>query len=149
MQQPQHLPREGDRGASRPARGLPDARKLAPGDVRQRERLKRLGDRSLAPLRPRSPARISKANSLSTILRDDKRIDIGGWLRSLDLGRYEQAFRDNEIDEQILPSLTPEDLKEIGVGPVGHCRKLLEAIRSPRGQALEWPSTIDVGCAIG
>jgi class 3 adenylate cyclase len=55
-------------------------------------------------------------------------MDIGDWLRSLDLGRYEQAFRDNEIDEQILPSLTAEDLKEIGVGPVGHRRKLLEAI---------------------
>ena len=55
-------------------------------------------------------------------------MDVGDWLRSLDLGRYEQAFRDNEIDEQILPSLTGEDLKEIGVGPVGHRRKLLEAI---------------------
>src|SRR5271163_3406253 len=55
-------------------------------------------------------------------------MDIRDWLRGLDLGRYEQAFRDNEIDEQILPSLTVEDLKEIGVGPVGHRRKLLEAI---------------------
>jgi class 3 adenylate cyclase len=55
-------------------------------------------------------------------------MDIGDWLRSLDLGRYEQAFRDNQIDEQILLSLTGEDLKEIGVGPVGHRRKLLEAI---------------------
>src|ERR1700678_2271028 len=55
-------------------------------------------------------------------------MNIGDWLRGLDLGRYEQAFRDNEIDEQILPSLTVEDLKEIGVGPVGHRRKLLEAI---------------------
>ena len=55
-------------------------------------------------------------------------MDIGYWLRTLDLGRYEQAFRDNEIDEQILPSLTGEDLKEIGVGPVGHRRKILEAI---------------------
>src|SRR5262245_56265873 len=55
-------------------------------------------------------------------------MDIGDWLRSLDLGRYQQAFRDNEIDEQILPRLTADDLKEIGVGPVGHRRKLLEAI---------------------
>src|SRR5579864_4691499 len=55
-------------------------------------------------------------------------MNIGEWLRSLDLGRYEEAFRDNEIDEQILPKLTAEDLKEIGVGPVGHRRKLLEAI---------------------
>ena len=62
-------------------------------------------------------------------------MDVGDWLRSLDLGRYEQAFRDNEIDEPILPSLTAEDLKEIGVGPVGHRRKLLEAIAAlPAGE---------------
>ena len=77
-------------------------------------------------------------------------MDVGDWLRSLDLGRYEQAFRDNEIDEQILPSLTAEDLKEIGVAPVGHRRKLLEAITAlSGGPAINWPSTIGVGCAIG
>jgi hypothetical protein len=41
-------------------------------------------------------------------------MDIG--LRSLGLDRYEAAFRENETDERILPSLTLEDLKEIGVG---------------------------------
>jgi SAM domain (Sterile alpha motif) len=55
-------------------------------------------------------------------------IDIGAWLRELGLGQYEAAFRDNETDETVLPNLTQEDLKEIGVGPVGHRRKLLEAI---------------------
>src|SRR5262245_24827602 len=55
-------------------------------------------------------------------------MDVGGWLRSLGLDRYEAAFRDNEINEQVLASLTQEDLKEIGVGPVGHRRMLLEAI---------------------
>jgi class 3 adenylate cyclase len=47
--------------------------------------------------------------------------------------RYQQSFRDNEIDEQILPNLTAEDLKEIGVGPVGHRRKMLEAITALSG----------------
>lgn len=42
--------------------------------------------------------------------------------------KYEAEFRENEINEQILPSLTQEDLKEIGVGPVGHRRVILEAI---------------------
>ena len=46
-------------------------------------------------------------------------MDLGGWLRSLGLGQYEAAFRENEINERVLPSLTQEDLKEIGVGPVG------------------------------
>jgi len=52
------------------------------------------------------------------------------WLRSLGLGRYEQAFRDNEIDEAVLPNLTAEDLKDLGVSIVGHGRKLLDAISS-------------------
>jgi hypothetical protein len=52
-------------------------------------------------------------------------MDLGDWLRSLGLGKYEAAFRENEIDETVLPSLTTEDLKDLGVGIVGHRRKLL------------------------
>ena len=59
-------------------------------------------------------------------------MDVGGWLRGLGLEQYEAAFRENEIDERVLPSLTQEDLKEIGVGPVGHRRMLLEAIAALR-----------------
>ena len=55
-------------------------------------------------------------------------MDIGGWLRSIGLERYEAAFRENEIDETVLPNLTAEDLKDLGVGVVGHRRKLLDAI---------------------
>ena len=55
-------------------------------------------------------------------------MDIAGWLRSLGLERYEAAFRDNEIDWEVLPKLTSEDLKEIGVVPIGHRRKLLAGI---------------------
>jgi SAM domain (Sterile alpha motif) len=40
-------------------------------------------------------------------------MDIGVWLRGLGLERYEAAFRENEIDDAVLPSLTQEDLKEI------------------------------------
>ena len=46
-------------------------------------------------------------------------MDVVVWLRSLGLEEYEEAFRDNKIDERVLPNLTQEDLKEIGVGPVG------------------------------
>jgi class 3 adenylate cyclase/tetratricopeptide (TPR) repeat protein len=59
-------------------------------------------------------------------------MDVAVWLRSLGLERYEAAFRENEISERVLPSLTQEDLKEIGVGPVGHRRILLEAIAALR-----------------
>ena len=55
-------------------------------------------------------------------------MDLGGWLRSLGLERYEAAFRKNEIDDTVLPSLTAEDLKDLGVGIVGHRRTLLNAI---------------------
>ena len=55
-------------------------------------------------------------------------MDIGGWLRNLGLGQYESAFRDNEIDGEVLPNLTADDLKELGVAIVGHRRKLLTAI---------------------
>jgi class 3 adenylate cyclase/predicted ATPase len=55
-------------------------------------------------------------------------MDVVVWLRSLGLGQYEAAFRENEIDETILPSLTAEDLKELGVAALGHRRKILHAI---------------------
>jgi SAM domain (Sterile alpha motif) len=38
-------------------------------------------------------------------------MDVVVWLRSLGLQRYEAAFRDNEIDERVLPGPTQEDLK--------------------------------------
>src|SRR5262250_542339 len=55
-------------------------------------------------------------------------MDIAAWLRGLGLERYEIAFGENEIDWAVLPKLTADDLKDIGVTAVGHRRKLLEAI---------------------
>jgi class 3 adenylate cyclase len=55
-------------------------------------------------------------------------LDIGAWLRGLGLERYEAAFRGNDVDAGLLPRLTAEDLREIGVASVGHRRRLLEAI---------------------
>jgi class 3 adenylate cyclase/predicted ATPase len=60
-------------------------------------------------------------------------MDVGVWLRSLGLAEYEPAFRDNQIDEDVLPNLTADDLKELGVGPVGDRRKLLSAIAALSG----------------
>src|SRR5262245_26784544 len=59
--------------------------------------------------------------------------DLGGWLRSLGLGKYEAAFRENEIDETVLRSLTDEHLKQLGVTALGHRLKLLDAIAALRG----------------
>ena len=62
-------------------------------------------------------------------------MDVVIWLRSLGLEKYETAFRENEIDETVLPSLTHETLKELGVTAVGHRPKLLDAIAALRADA--------------
>ena len=62
-------------------------------------------------------------------------MDLAGWLQSLGLERYTAAFRENEIDETVLPRLTTEDLKDLGVNAVGHRRRLLDAIALLRGDA--------------
>ena len=64
-------------------------------------------------------------------------MDVGGWLRTLGLEQYEAAFRQNNVDDTILPSLTTEDLKELGIGSVGHRRRLLDAIAALRAEASE------------
>ena len=70
-------------------------------------------------------------------------MDIVVWLRSLGLGKYEAAFRENEIDETVLPDLTAEDLKELGVTALGHRRKLLAAIAALRNDASGKAPSVD------
>ena len=65
--------------------------------------------------------------------------DIAAWLRGLGLGRYEAAFRDNDVGADVLPELTADDLREMGVASVGHRRKLLAAIAALRGPAAVSP----------
>src|SRR6516165_7324872 len=55
-------------------------------------------------------------------------MDIAAWLHSLGMQQYDQACRDSAIDAAILPELTADDLRELGVSLVGHRRKLLAAI---------------------
>src|SRR4051794_14340758 len=62
-------------------------------------------------------------------------MDVRDWLRSLGLEQYEAAFRENAVDAEVLPTLTVDDLKEMGVIPIGHRRRLLEAIAALRSQA--------------
>ena len=46
-------------------------------------------------------------------------MDVVVWLRSLGLGQYEAMFRQNDIDETVLPNLRADDLKELGVASLG------------------------------
>jgi len=57
-------------------------------------------------------------------------MDVVAWLRGLGLEQYAAAFRDNDVDGEVLPDLTSDDLINIGVTSVGHRRKLLAAIAS-------------------
>ncbi len=77
-------------------------------------------------------------------------MDVGAWLRGLGLGRYEQAFRENEIDAEVLPRLTADDLRDMGVSIVGHRRKLLDAIDALRAGSEAPPSrSAGIGPASG
>jgi len=75
-------------------------------------------------------------------------MDIEAWLQGLGLERYAPAFRDNEIDWEVLPKLTSEDLREIGVAAVGHRRRLLDAIAAFRA-AEQAPAAAPIPAAVG
>jgi class 3 adenylate cyclase len=66
-------------------------------------------------------------------------MDVAEWLRGLGLEQYAPAFRDNDIDGQVLRRLTGEDLRELGVASVGHRRRLLDAVAA-LGNAQPAPS---------
>jgi hypothetical protein len=65
---------------------------------------------------------------------------IADWLQKLDLGQYAQRFAENDINFAILPDLTDQDLREIGVASLGHRRQLLRAITELKGGETTPPS---------
>ena len=52
---------------------------------------------------------------------------IAEWLEKLGVSEYAQRFAENGVDVSVLPHLTDQDLKDIGV-LLGHRRKMLAAI---------------------
>jgi class 3 adenylate cyclase len=62
-------------------------------------------------------------------------MDVADWLRKLGLEQYEPAFRENDVDAEVLPRLTAADLISIGVTSVGHRRRLLDAIAALGAEA--------------
>src|ERR1700682_1827949 len=69
-----------------------------------------------------------KAHSASAMVPRVPPMNVGDFLRKLGLQQYEAAFRDNGIDIRVLPNVTAEDLKDLGITMVGHRRILLQAI---------------------
>ena len=54
--------------------------------------------------------------------------EVADWLERLGLGQYAQRFAENDIDVSVLPDLTDESLKELGIS-LGHRLKILTAIK--------------------
>ncbi len=55
-------------------------------------------------------------------------MDVGAWLRELGLAEYAEAFATNGIDSAILPELTNDDLKDLGIARLADRKRLLKAI---------------------
>jgi class 3 adenylate cyclase len=69
-------------------------------------------------------------------------MDIAVWLRGLGLEQYERAFRENDIDPELLPELTADDLIGLGIGSIGHRRRLLAAIAALRSSEPNRPADL-------
>ena len=63
-------------------------------------------------------------------------MEVAAWLSGLGLGQYEQSFRENDIDAEVLMDLTAEDLIALGVASIGHRRKLLAAVAALRAGSI-------------
>ena len=74
-------------------------------------------------------------------------MDVASWLRSLGLEQYEATFRDNAIDDSVLPDLTDQDLEKLGV-LLGHRRKLLRAIANIEATAQTASSAVGATVAV-
>jgi SAM domain (Sterile alpha motif) len=64
--------------------------------------------------------------------------EIADWLTRLGLPEYADAFAENGIDVAVLPHLTDQDLKDIGV-LLGHRRKILAAVAELPGKSPSAP----------
>ena len=80
-------------------------------------------DASIAAAAPRSPsvrpwtwsAHLGDGLAPSVTEPEEAAVDVASWLRDLGLERYEATFRENDVGAELLPNLTADDLKEIGI----------------------------------
>ena len=64
---------------------------------------------------------------------------IAQWLETLGLSEYATVFAKNRVDLSVLPDLSDEDLKELGI-PLGDRRRLMRAITQLSSQPTESPT---------
>ncbi|KAL2543412.1 Sterile alpha motif (SAM) domain-containing protein [Abeliophyllum distichum] len=81
-----------------------------------------------------SRVRVSESNGIihdeinSQEQRSGRNVAVREWLIGLGLGRYAPVFEIHEVDDEVLPMLTLEDLKDMGINAVGSRRKMYSAI---------------------
>src|SRR3954462_962097 len=74
-------------------------------------------------------------------------MNVEAWLKSLELEQYAAAFHENDVDAEVLPTLTADDLKELGITSIGHRRRLLEAIAALRSNAMPAEAPVRISSA--
>ena len=75
-------------------------------------------------------------------------MDVGDWLRNLGLGQYENTFRENDIDLEVLPELTEADFEKVGVS-LGHRKRLLKAIAGIKASHDEPKAALAASAPVG
>ncbi|KAG8048647.1 hypothetical protein GUJ93_ZPchr0009g133 [Zizania palustris] len=82
------------------------------------------------PRKPRSlEADAAEAQGENAEVEAGEVVDVGQWLWGIGMGRYAAAFEAHEVDGEVLPCLTMDDLRDMGIGAVGARRKLFCAIQ--------------------
>src|ERR1700741_4742245 len=66
---------------------------------------------------------------------------MGEWLQSIGLGQYEAAFRDSQIDDEVLRKLTANDLKDLGVAKI--LIAIPESVASPSSLGCRAPAAAE------
>ncbi|XP_022770836.1 formin-J-like [Durio zibethinus] len=87
------------------------------------------GNNQRRPIRTRVSDGVELSGPSDTDIRRCEEDGVRTWLNSLGLGRYAPVFEIHEVDDEVLPLLTLEDLKDMGINAVGSRRKMFCAIQ--------------------
>lgn len=75
-------------------------------------------------------------------------MNIRAWLSQLGVSQYTEAFEANDIDVALLPDITDQVLKDIGIASAGHRVKILKAIAELKMDQSSVPSSAQIECMI-
>ncbi|XP_047260482.1 ephrin type-A receptor 5-like [Capsicum annuum] len=93
---------------------------------------RRIGNVNVNSSRKRG-TRVSEDGQTDPEARDlnvgSERNGVKVWLNQLGLGQYASLFEIHEVDDEVLPMLTLEDLKDMGISAVGSRRKMYCSIQ--------------------